>query len=163
MSIRNPLLSLIVVVAVGAMCLATPSETRAQNPNPGQMVEAIARSNAAQLALVKKAASDPAFAAAMKSAMASGNYDAAASLVSTATGVAKSSVQVSVNGSAPAAGGGDAAASGERTGLFHLASLETKPSATATFYWNFCLTFSFGSFMNATRSVVGCVATWPWG
>lgn len=163
MSIRNPLLSLIAVVAVGAMCLMTPSETRAQNPTPGQMVEAIARSNAAHLALVKKGASDPAFANAMKTAMTNGNYDAAAALVSTATGVARSNIQVSVKSSPSAAGGADAAAApGQRANLFRLASLETEPSA-ATFYWNFCLTFTFGSFMNSISSVMSCVVTWPWG
>jgi len=171
MSIRNTTLSLIALVALGATNLLSPcaaqAQGSAQNPTPGQMVEVIARSNAAHMALARKAASDPAFAAAMKSAMSSGNFDAAAALVSTATGVAKSNIQASVKSSADAVGGADAAGASaqysQSSSVFHLASVESGGAEAATFYWNFCLTFTFGSFLNSIGSVVGCVATWPWG
>src|SRR5215207_1577018 len=127
MSIRNTTLSLIALVALGATHLLTPFAAQAQgshNPTPGQMVEVIARSNAAHMALARKAASDPAFAAAMKNAMSSGNYDAAAALVSTATGVAKSNIQASAKSSTAAGAGGDAeaaAAQGDHASVFRLA------------------------------------------
>ncbi|HUQ83158.1 MAG TPA: hypothetical protein VM076_18545 [Gemmatimonadaceae bacterium] len=166
MSIRNILLSMIALVASGATSVLTPcamqAQGSAQNPTPGQMVEVIARSNAAHMALVRKAASDAAFAEAMKNAMNSRNYDAAAALVSTATGVAKANIRASVKSSADVAST-DAGASPGRPSVFHLASLESVEEQTTVFFWNFCLTFSFGGIMNATRAVVGCVATWPWG
>ena len=132
MSIRNITLTVIGLIALGATSVLTPAAAQAQNqnPTPGQMVEAIARSNAAHLALARKMAGDPVFATAMKNAMSTGNYDAAAALVSTATGVAKSNIQASVKSSASAAGGADAAAASDgRASVFQLASRESGKEA----------------------------------
>jgi hypothetical protein len=78
-----------------------PATAQAQK-NRGQLVQAIVKLNQAQLAFAKKLAEDPQFATEFDQATGSGNYDAAATLAASATGLAKSSIAVS--GGAP---GGD--------------------------------------------------------
>jgi hypothetical protein len=164
MSNRYAFLSLIAAVAIAATNAVSPSEMHAQSPNPGEVVQAIARLNAAHLALAKKMASDLTFATAMKNAMNTGNHDAAAALASTATGIAKSNVQLSLRSAAPTGGAGDAgnvdavSTLGERRSVVRLASLE--PEASAGTWWNVCLTWGFGN--TIFMAMLGCI-TWPWG
>ena len=101
MNIRIGFLKLATFVAVAAAAL-TPTAAQAQAQNRGQLVQAIAKLNQAQLAFAKKLAEDPQWAAQFDQATASGNHDAAASLVASATGLEKSSI--AVRGGAP---GGD--------------------------------------------------------
>jgi len=99
MNIRIGFLKLATFAAVAAAALA-PATAQAQAPaNRGQLVQAIVKLNQAQLAFAKKLADDPQFAAQFDQAAGSGNYDAAASLAASATGLAKSSI--SVSGGAP--------------------------------------------------------------
>jgi hypothetical protein len=98
-NMRIGFLKLASFVAVGAAALA-PASAQAQAPkNRGQLVQAIVKLNQAQLAFAKKLADDPQFAAQFDQAAESGNYDGAASLAASATGLAKSSIAVS--GGAP--------------------------------------------------------------
>jgi hypothetical protein len=76
--------------------------TQAQT-NRGQVVQAVVKLNNAQLAFAKKLAEDTQFAAQFDRATASGNYDAAATLAASATGLSKSSISVRSGG----AGGDD--------------------------------------------------------
>ena len=100
MNTRIGFLKLATFVAVAAAALA-PATAQAQK-NRGQLVQAVVKLNQAQLAFAKKLAEDPQFAAQFDQATGSGNYDAAATLAASATGLSKSSIHVS-----PGAPGGD--------------------------------------------------------
>ena len=93
MSTRFGFLKLATFVAVAA-AVVVPATVQAQS-NRGQLVQAVVKLNNAQLALAKKLAEDAQFAGQFDKATASGNYDAAASLAASATGIAKSSIHVS--------------------------------------------------------------------
>jgi hypothetical protein len=96
MNTRIGFLKLATFVAVAAATLA-PATAQAQAPkNRGQLVQAVVKLNNAQLAFAKKLAEDPQFAAQFDQATGSGNYDAAASLAASVTGLAKSSIGVSL-------------------------------------------------------------------
>jgi hypothetical protein len=111
-------LKLAAIVAVAAMGFAPAA--RAQS-NPGQVVQAVVKLNQAQLAFVKKLADDPTFASQFEAATSAGNYDAAASLAASATGIAKSSITVGPKGTR--AGDHDAASAATTpTTVFHMAS-----------------------------------------
>jgi len=102
MNTRFGFLKLATFVAVTAATVA-PAVSNAQQSNRGQLVQAVVKLNNAQLAFAKKLAEDTQFAAQFDKATGSGNYDAAASLAASVTGIAKSSISVTP-GSAP---GGD--------------------------------------------------------
>jgi hypothetical protein len=124
MNTRIGFLKLATFAAIAAAGLA-PATAQAQNR--GQLVQAVAQINQAQLALVKKLADDAAFANQFDQALSSGNTDAAASLVASATGLSKSNVSV---GRGP--GGHDnhdaASAATAQTTVFQLASLTPRRS-----------------------------------
>ena len=110
-------LATLVAVTVGALA---PASIQAQT-NRGQVVQAVVKLNQAQLAFAKKLAEDAQFASQFDKAAASGGFDAAASLVASATGLAKSSVHVG----AGALGGNDdhdAASSASTQSVYQLAS-----------------------------------------
>jgi len=113
------------LVAVAA-AIVTPVTTQAQaTKNRGQLVQAIAKLNQAQLAFAKKLAEDAQFGAQFDQAAATGNHDAAASLAASATGLAKSSI--SVSGGAP--GGDDhhdSAGAASTQSIYQLASFSRK-------------------------------------
>jgi len=111
------------IVAVGAISLAGPAAGHAQAANPGQVVQAVAKLNAAQMAFVKKLAADAAYAKQYDAAITSGNYDAAATLVAAASGVAKSSIHISSKGTASAGELETARETSERGTVFQLASV----------------------------------------
>jgi hypothetical protein len=93
---RIGFLKLATFVAVSAAALA-PATAQAQAPkNRGQLVQAVVKLNNAQLAFAKKLAEDAQFAAQFDQATGSGNYDAAASLAASATGLSKSNIAVSL-------------------------------------------------------------------
>jgi hypothetical protein len=119
MNTRIGFLKLATFVAVAAAALA-PATAQAQT-NRGQVVQAVVKLNQAQLAFAKKLAEDQQFAAQFDKATASGNYDAAATLAASATGLAKSSVRV-----ASGAPGGDdnhdAASTATTQSVYSLAS-----------------------------------------
>lgn len=100
MNIHFGFLKLATFVAVAAAAVA-PLTAQAQT-NRGQVVQAVVKLNNAQLAFAKKLAEDAQFAAQFDKATASGNYDAAATLAASATGLSKSSIRV-----ATGAPGGD--------------------------------------------------------
>jgi len=120
MSTRIGFLKLATFVAVAAIGLA-PAAAQAQSPR-GQLVQAVVKLNQAQLAFAKKLADDPQFAAQFDQATSSGNYDAAAGLAASATGLSKSNIQVS------AGGGRDnhdaASAATTQTSVYQLASFK---------------------------------------
>jgi len=93
MNIRISLLTLSTIIGVAATGFA-PAAAQAQS-NRGQLVQAIVKLNNAQLSFAKKLAEDQQFAAQFDKAAASGDYDAVASLASSATGLSKSSIHVS--------------------------------------------------------------------
>ena len=100
MNTRIGFLKLATFVAVASVALA-PATAHAQK-NRGQLVQAVVKLNNAQLAFAKKLAEDAQFATQFDQATGSGNYDAAASLAASATGLSKSSISLS-----PGAPGGD--------------------------------------------------------
>src|SRR4029078_7171884 len=102
MNTRFGFLKLATFVAVTAATVA-PAVSNAQQRNRGQLVQAVVKLNNAQLAFAQKLAEDTHVAAQFDKATGSGNYDAAASLAASVTGIAKSSISVTP-GSAP---GGD--------------------------------------------------------
>ena len=123
MNIRIGFLKLATFVAVAAAVL-TPATAQAQ-ANRGQLVQAIAKLNQAQLAFAKKLAEDPQWSAQFDQATASGNYDAAASLAASATGLAKSSI--SVRGGAPGNDDNQEASGVARTqSIYQLASFSRR-------------------------------------
>ena len=114
------------LVAV-TVSLATPILAQAQPANRGQVVEAVAKLNQAQMALAKRLAGDPIFAKQFDDASATSNYDAIATLVSSASGVPKSNVHVSPKGVASTG-----PERGENTNVvFRQASLVSKSTTTA--------------------------------
>jgi hypothetical protein len=118
MKARFGFLRLATFVAVAVASLA-PATVQAQS-NRGQLVQAIVKLNNAQLAFAKKLAEDAQYAAQFDKATASGNYDAAASLAASATGIAKSSIHVSAG---PLGGDDNHAASTASTqSVYNLAS-----------------------------------------
>ncbi|HEV8215261.1 MAG TPA: hypothetical protein VGP95_05490 [Gemmatimonadaceae bacterium] len=102
MNTRFGFLKLATFVAVAAATVA-PAVSHAQQSNRGQLVQAVVKLNNAQLAFAKKLAEDTQFAAQFDKATGSGNYDAAASLAASVTGLPKSSISVTPGG----APGGD--------------------------------------------------------
>ena len=102
-------------VAAAASLIAM-SPAAAQRTPPGQLVQEVAKLNQAQLAFVKKLAQDESFARELDAAMASGNSDAAATLVAGASGVSKGSIQVTTGG-----GRDDSEAASNQEGVMRLA------------------------------------------
>jgi len=101
MNTRIGFLKLASLVSIAAAAFA-PATAHAQK-NRGQLVQAVVKLNQAQLAFAKKLAEDPQFAAQFDQATGSGNYNAAASLAASATGLSTSSIHVT----AGAPGGDD--------------------------------------------------------
>ena len=129
MNTRIGLLKLATVVAVAVAGLA-PATAQAQ-ANRGQLVQAVVKLNNAQLAFARKLADDPQFAAQFDQATTSGNYDAAASLAASVTGLPKANIIVS----AGAPGGDDnyAAASATSTqSVYQLASFTRRDERKTT-------------------------------
>lgn len=87
-------------LALGALIatatVAAPAQAHAQNK--GQIVQAVARLNAAQLAVVKRLADDPAFAQQFEAATTAGDYAQAAALVASATGLEQGRIRVGQRG-----------------------------------------------------------------
>ena len=129
MNTRIDFLKLVTVVAVAVAGLA-PATAHAQT-NRGQLVQAVVRLNNAQLAFARKLADDPQFAAQFDQATASGNYDAAASLAASATGLPKTNIGVSAG--APGGDDNDNAASATSTqSVYQLASFTRRNERKAT-------------------------------
>jgi hypothetical protein len=124
MNTRIGFLKLATFVAVAAAALA-PATAQAQAPkNRGQLVQAIVKLNQAQLAFAKKLAEDTQFAAQFDKATATGNYDAAASLAASVSGLSKSEVSV---GSGPLGGDDSYEAASESTkSVYQLASFSPR-------------------------------------
>jgi hypothetical protein len=132
MMTRIGFLKLATFVAVAAAGLA-PATAQAQNR--GQLVQAVAKLNQAQLAFVKRLAEDQTFSTQFDQAMSSGNFDAAASLAASAAGVAKSDVSVGSGGGRDDHHNDAASASTASKNVFQLASFtlprnERKPMTT---------------------------------
>ena len=145
MNTRIGFLKLATVVAAAVAGLA-PATAQAQT-NRGQLVQAVVRLNNAQLAFAKKLAEDTQFAAQFDQATASGNYDAAASLAASATGLSKSNIVVSAG--APGGDDNNAAASATSTqSVYQLASF-TRRNERKTTQGKIC--FNLGV-------VAGCIA-----
>jgi hypothetical protein len=129
MNTRIGFLKLATVVAAAVAGLA-PATAQAQS-NRGQLVQAVVRLNNAQLAFAKKLAEDPQFAAQFDQATASGNYDAAASLAASITGLSKANIVVSAG--APGGDDNDNAASVTSTqSVYQLASFTRRNERTTT-------------------------------
>jgi hypothetical protein len=123
MNIRTSFLKATTILAVAAAAFA-PAKAQAQS-NRGQLVQAVVKLNNAQLAFAKKLAEDPQFAAQFDKATSSGNYDAAASLAASATGLSKSSIRVGTG----APGGDDnqeSASTSSTMSVYKLASFSPK-------------------------------------
>ena len=119
MNTRIGFLELATVAAVAVAGVA-PATAQAQK-NRGQLVQAVVKLNQAQLAFAKKLAEDAQFAAQFDQATESGNYDAAASLAASVTGLPRANIVVSAGGS----GGddnGNAASAASTQSVYHLAS-----------------------------------------
>ena len=129
MNTRIGLLKLATVVAVAVAGLA-PATAQAQS-NRGQLVQAVVKLNNAQLAFARKLADDPQFAAQFDQATASGNYDAAASLAASVTGLPSANIVVSAG--APGGDDNDAAASATSTqSVYQLASFTRRNERKTT-------------------------------
>ena len=129
MNTRIGFLKLATVVAVAVAGLA-PATAQAQT-NRGQLVQAVVKLNNAQLAFARKLADDPQFAAQFDQATASGNYDAAASLAASITGLPKANIVVSAG--APGGDDNDAAASATSTqSVYQLASFTRRNERKTT-------------------------------
>jgi hypothetical protein len=124
MSTRFGFLKVATFVAVAAAALG-PATVQAQASNRGQLVQAIVKLNNAQLAFAKKLAEDTQFAAQFDKATASGNYDAAASLAASATGIAKSSIHLS-SGSLGGDDDHSAASAAPTQSVYNLASFSRR-------------------------------------
>jgi len=133
------------VLSLGALIasatFAPPRHCHAQNK--GQIVQAVVKLNAAQLAVVKRLADDPTFSQQFEAATASGNYGQAITLVSAATGVDQGSISVGPRGLA-------AAPAEKPQSMVSLASFSEprRLRNTATLQGKIC--FDFGS-------VKGCI------
>ena len=129
MNTRTGLLKLATVLAVAVTGLA-PATAQAQK-NRGQLVQAVVKLNQAQLAFAKKLAEDAQFAAQFDQATESGNYDAAASLAASVTGLSKGNIVVS----AGTPGGDDnnaASATSTTQSVYQLASFTRRNERTTT-------------------------------
>ena len=147
MSTRNGFLKLAIVAAVAVVCLA-PATAQAQ-VNRGQLVQAVVKLNHAQLTFAKKLAEDPQFAAQFDQATASGNYDAAASLAASVTGIPKENIAVRAGAGGGAGAGSDASASAASApSVYKLASFAGRDERTQT-TGKICFDF---------RVVAGCIA-----
>jgi hypothetical protein len=144
---RTPtfILKLVTLASIAA-AIVTPSAAQAQTANKGQIVQAVAQLNQAQLAFAKRMADDAAFAKQVDAAAASGNYDAIASLASTATGLPKSSIHAGPRGSTSAANTEDQQSSVFRAASFDRTVREPKSSF---YYWTLCFNLGF---------VAGCIS-----
>lgn len=123
MQTRNGFLKLATFVAIAAVGIA-PASAHAQS-NRGQLVQAIVKLNNAQLAFAKRLAEDAQFASQFDKATASGNYDAAASLAASATGLSKSSIRLSA-GSPSGDENHDAASAAPTQSVYNLASFSRR-------------------------------------
>ena len=123
MTTRIGFLKLATFAAIAAVGLA-PVTAQAQSDR-GQLVQAVAKLNQAQLAFVKKLADDPQYSAQFEAAASAGNYDAAASLVASATGLAKSSIWAGPKGGRSGDHDGASAATMPTT-VFHMASFTSR-------------------------------------
>ena len=129
MNTRIGFLKLATVVAVAVAGLA-PATAQAQT-NRGQLVQAVVKLNNAQLAFARKLADDPQFAAQFDQATTSGNYDAAASLAASITGLPTANIVVSAG--APGGDDDNAAASATSTqSVYQLASFTRRNERKAT-------------------------------
>ena len=129
MNTRIGFLKLATVVAV-AVAGSVPATAQAQT-NRGQLVQAVVKLNNVQLAFARKLADDPQFAAQFDQATASGNYDAAASLAASVTGLPKANIIVSAG--APGGDDNDNAASATSTqSVFQLASFTRRNERKTT-------------------------------
>jgi len=129
MNTRIGFLKLATVVAVAVAGLA-PATAQAQT-NRGQLVQAVVKLNNAQLAFARKLADDPQFAARFDQATTSGNYDAAASLAASITGLPTANIVVSAG--APGGDDDNAAASATSTqSVYQLASFTRRNERKAT-------------------------------
>jgi len=125
MNIRIGFLKLATLAAVAAAALAPATAQAQTTSNRGQLVQAIVKLNNAQLAFAKRLAEDAQFAKQFDQATASGNYDAAASLASSATGLSKSSIHIGLG--APSGDDQHEQASSRSTkSIYNLASLPTR-------------------------------------
>lgn len=131
MNIRIGFLKLATFVAVAGAALA-PATAQAQAPkNRGELVQAIVKLNQAQLAFAKKLVEDPQFAAQFDQATAGGNYDAAASLAASVTGLPKANIVVSAG--APGGDDNDNAASATSTqSVYQLAAFTRRNERKTT-------------------------------
>ena len=129
MNTRIGFLKLATVVAVAVAGVA-PVTAQAQT-NRGQLVQAVVKLNNAQLAFARKLADDPQFAAQFDQATASGNYDAAASLAASVTGLPKANIVVSAG--APGGDDNDNAASATSTqSVYQLAAFTRRNERKTT-------------------------------
>jgi hypothetical protein len=143
--------TIVVLAVVAAMTasIGAPIEARAQGAAPGQVVQAVAKLNSAQMTLVKRLADDAAFARQFEAARSSGNADATASLVSEATGIAKANIRVGSGGLTMNPGPGDAAR--ENGSAFRLARFDHVAAAPSSASITGKVCFDFGV-------VAGCIA-----
>lgn len=145
---RHPVLVFAACAAIAGARLAAPTPVHAQHANPGEFVQAVVKLNAAQLAFARRLASDAAYAQEFYTAIGQGNTDGAAGLVSQASGVARSAIEV-------ATGRGDldveAAGRTEMRSTVRLASFTpaVRSPARAALQYNICFNFGF---------VKGCIA-----
>jgi hypothetical protein len=123
MNTRIGFLKLATFVAVAATAaVVTPASAQAKNR--GQLVQAVAKLNQAQLAFAKKLAEDAQFGSQFDQATASGNTDAIATLAASASGLPKSSITVTHS-----AGGDDhhdAASAAPTQSIYSLASFSRR-------------------------------------
>jgi hypothetical protein len=128
MNTRIGFLKLATFIAVAAALV--PAAAQAQK-NRGQVVQAVVKLNNAQLAFVKKLAEDAQFANQFDQATASGNYDAAASLAASATGLPKSSISVGL-GEPGGDDNHDAAGAATTQSIYQLTSLSRRNERKAS-------------------------------
>lgn len=124
MNTRFGFLKVATFVAVAAAALA-PATAQAQK-NRGQLVQAIVKLNQAQLAFAKKMAEDSQFAAQFDQAAGSGNYDAAANLAATATGLPKSNIHLSSGGLGDDDNHAADGSSAQTKSVYHFSSLTSR-------------------------------------
>lgn len=136
MSTRFGFLKLATFVAVAAASLA-PATVQAQK-NRGQLVQAIVKLNNAQLAFAKKLAEDTQFAAQFDQAAGSGNYDAAAALASSATGIPKSNIHLSAGGLGSDDNHAADVSSAQTKSVYQFSSLTLPRSERKTFSGKLC-------------------------
>jgi len=131
----------VVLAAFAALTATIGAPSQAQAQGTGQIVQAVAKLNAAQMSLVKRLADDPGFARQFEATR--GNSDAMAGLVSEATGVAKANIRAGSGGlgMAPEAGG----APRENGTVFRLARFERTVAAPASAMLSGKVCFDFGA------------------